>query len=634
MENLGFGLGHFSYLCRTEMSDTTDIIQLLPDAVANQIAAGEVIQRPASALKELMENAIDSGATALQVILKDAGKTLIQVIDNGCGMSASDARMSFERHATSKIKKSEDLFAIRSMGFRGEALASIAAIAQVEMKTKRMEDELGTKVEISGSELEGQSPNACPNGTNISVKNLFFNVPARRNFLKSNNVETRHIIDEFQRVALAHADISFTLNHNGIDVFHLIPGSLKQRIVALFGNAYNERMVAVDENTSIINVKGFVGKPEVAKKTRGEQYFFVNKRFIKDGYLNHAVQTAFQELLPQGSYPSYFLYIDIDPAKIDINIHPTKTEIKFEDEKSIYAIIRASVKRALGQYSVMPSMDFEIDRSLNIPVLTKDTEFKQPMIDYKPGYNPFKDDTAPVPSSDKWRSDRQQRIDPNWQKLYEGLEPKTIGTELQQPNTLIDLEAEEETLESTNIFQLFGKYIVTQIKSGLMIIDQQAAHERILYERYLLYLKNNQGVHQQQLFPQTIEFSTLDFELVKEMEADIRALGFDIREFGRNTYVVHGVPAGIQSGEETEMIEGLLEQFKNNSTELKLDRRENLARSIANNLAIKSGKTMSVKEMKHLIDELFACNAPAVAPNGKPVLSIISEEELAKKFNK
>ncbi len=621
----------------------TDIIQLLPDSVANQIAAGEVIQRPASALKELLENAIDSGANTINVILKDAGKTLIQVIDNGCGMSETDARMSFERHATSKIKNAEDLFAIRTMGFRGEALASIAAIAQVELKTKRTEDELGVMIEISGSKVDSQSACSCPNGTNISIKNLFYNVPARRNFLKSNPVETRHILDEFQRVALAHPDLGFSLNHNGIDVFHLIKGTFKQRIVALFGNLYNERMVAVDESTTIIEIKGFVGKPEVAKKTRGEQYFFVNKRFIKDGYLNHAVQAAFQDLLPPGSYPSYFLFIEIDPAKIDINIHPTKTEIKFEDERSVYAIVKASVKRALGQYSVMPSMDFDIDRSVNIPVITKDTVITPPSINLKPGYNPFREDTTNTPSSDTWRGvgrDSQarpnQRIDPNWQKLYEGLDLAAI--EKEAPNAVqakIETEWDEEATETGHVFfQLFNKYILTPLRSGLMIIDQQAAHERVLYERYFNYLTKNQGLHQQQLFPQTIEFSTTDFALVTELEEEIRALGFDIKPFGRNTFVVHGVPSDIQAGEEKEMIEGLLEQYKNNASELKLDKRENLARSIATKLSIKAGKPLSIKEMKHLTDELFACSNPNIAPNGKPVLMMMNEQEFVKRFGK
>ena len=621
----------------------SDIIQLLPDSVANQIAAGEVIQRPASALKELLENAIDSGANTINVILKDAGKTLIQVIDNGCGMSETDARMCFERHATSKIKNAEDLFAIRTMGFRGEALASIAAIAQVELKTKRTEDELGVMIEMNGSKVESQAACSCANGTNISVKNLFYNIPARRNFLKSNPVETRHILDEFQRVALAHPDLGFTFNHNGIDVYHLIPGTFKQRIVALFGNLYNERMVAVDESTTIIEIKGFVGKPEVAKKTRGEQYFFVNKRFIKDGYLNHAVQSAFQDLLPPGSYPSYFLFIDINPAKIDINIHPTKTEIKFEDERSVYAIVKASVKRALGQYSVMPSMDFDIDRTLNIPVITKDTVITQPSINLKPGYNPFNTEEENAPSSQQWRGEPRQRIDPNWQKLYEGLDIKAIekeaaGLDLQSsPNQQqAVVEWDEESIENTThiFFQLFNKYIVTPVRSGLMVIDQQAAHERVLYERYLQYLTKNQGLHQQQLFPQTIEFSAIDFALVTELEEEIRALGFDIKPFGKNTFVVHGVPSDIQAGEEKEMIEGLLEQYKNNESELKLDKRENLARSIAYNLAIKSGKPLSIKEMKHLTDELFACDSPTLAPNGKPVLMMINEEEFAKRFSK
>ncbi len=603
---------------------TSDIIQLLPDSVANQIAAGEVIQRPASALKELLENAIDAGATIINVNIKDAGKTLIQVIDNGCGMSDTDARMSFERHATSKIKNAEDLFAIRTMGFRGEALASIAAIAQVELKTKRMEDDLGSSIEISGSKVENQSQCPSPNGTNFSIKNLFYNIPARRNFLKSNPVETRHLLEEFQRVALSHPDLSFTFNHNGIDVFHLNASTFKQRIVSLFGNSYNERMVAVEESTTIISIKGFVGKPEVAKKTRGEQYFFVNKRFIKDNYLNHAVQSAFQDLLPPGSYPSYFLFIEIDPAKIDINIHPTKTEIKFEDERAIYSIIRASVKRALGQYSVMPSMDFEIDRSVNIPVITKDTVIIHPSINLQPGYNPF---TAPRDAP----SHNNKKIDPNWQKLYEGLDLAAIEKEAPIPK-----ETDEDLSEPIGhvFFQLFNRYIVTPMHSGLMVIEQQAAHERILYERYLNYLTRNQGLHQQQLFPQTIEFSATDYDLMNELEEEIRALGFDIKPFGKHTYVIHGVPSDIRQGEEKESIEELLEQYKNNQSTLQLSKRENLARAIATNLSIKAGQFLSHREMKHLAEDLFSCHSSASAPNGKPIWMIINEEEFARRFSK
>lgn len=614
----------------------SDIIQLLPDSVANQIAAGEVVQRPASAVKELIENAIDSGADHIQVILKDAGKSLIQIIDNGCGMSETDARMCFERHATSKIRKAEDLFAIRTMGFRGEAMASIAAIAQVELKTRRHEDELGVQVRMEGSEFLGQEAVACPAGTSISVKNLFYNTPARRNFLKGNSVELRHIIDEFQRVALAHPELHFNLHHEGNELFHLPPASLKQRIVHLFGTNYNQRLVPVEEETSISKILGYVGKPEFAKKTRGEQFFFVNKRFIKDPYLNHAVLSAFEEVLPKDSFPLYVLFIDIDPTQIDINVHPTKTEIKFQDEKALYAIIRSAVKRSLGRYNIAPTLDFNQETGFSRMITPQAPEdIVAPSISFNPDYNPFQ--TESQTSSSRNLGQTKEKVDRNWASLYE------IGEAVQAQTQELAFETEQvistslaaKKVGDKQLVQLHQRFILSTIKSGFMLIDQQAAHERILYERFLTQLENHQGVCQQSLFPQTVSLTAADFELVKELLPDIQSLGFQIREFGKNTFVVEGVPADISTNaSEVELLEHLIEGFKNNQSTLKLDKRDNLARTLARNTAIKNGAILSTEEMNALIDELFACQMPQVALSGKPIIVTFSLEELMQKFEK
>jgi len=616
-----------------------DIIQLLPDAVANQIAAGEVVQRPASAVKELIENAIDAGADKIQLILRDAGKSLIQVIDNGCGMSLTDARMSFERHATSKIKKAEDLFAIRTMGFRGEAMASIAAISQVELKTRRHEDELGTCIFIEGSEVLSQEACSVNTGTSISVKNLFYNTPARRNFLKSNPVEMRHIIDEFQRVALANPQIFFTLHHDGQEVYHLPEAMLKQRVVHLFGNNYNQRLVPVEEDTTIIKLHGFVGKPEFARKTRGEQFFFVNNRFIRDAYLNHAVLTAFQELLPDETYPLYVLFIEIDPSKIDINVHPTKTEIKYQDEKAIYAIIRSAVKRSLGRYNITPSLDFDQENSIEHLITPKPfEEIVAPTIAFNPDFNPF----APEKKADReipflrGASDyRGSPIPKNWDTLYEisKKEPAYQHQMHEEKNIAVD---EQEITKSSErqLFQIHGRFILSQIKSGFMLISQQQAHERVLYERFLQQLQNHSGISQQSLFPQSVTLNSSDFELLRELLPDVRALGFDIREFGKNTVVVEGIPADLNNVGEHELLEQLLEGFKNNLAILKLDKRDNLARSLARNAAIKAGTKLSLEEMNLLIDQLFACQMPNLALNGKPVITTFTLNELLERFEK
>lgn len=613
----------------------SDIIQLLPDSVANQIAAGEVVQRPASAVKELLENALDAGADKIQLIVKDAGKALIQVIDNGCGMSVTDARMCFERHATSKVRKADDLFAIRTMGFRGEAMASIAAIAQVEMKTKRHEDEVGTLIEIEGSIIIKQEPTATPNGTSICVKNLFYNTPARRNFLKSNPTEMRYIIDEFQRVALAKPHIAFSLHHDGSEIYRLPSATIKQRIVHLFGNNYNERLIPVEEETTIINLKGYIGKPEFAKKTRGEQFFFVNDRFIKDNYLNHAVNKAYEELLPNDHFPLYVLFIEIDPSKIDVNVHPTKTEIKYLDEKSIYAIIHSAVKRSLGRFNISPTLDFNQETAFSQMITPKAPEdIVPPSIAFNPNFNPFGTSKTTSGATTYFKEQHKPKeVAQNWGSLYE----IANYTQAEQVSIALDDEKEEETVVSNKQYmQVHNRYIVSQIKSGVMVIDQQAAHERILYERFLLHLEDRKGASQQSLFPQTVMLSPGDFELAKSLLDDIKSLGFDVREFGKNTLIIEGIPVDLGSTNinETQLFEHLIEGFKNSQQELKLTKRDALARSMARNSAIKAGMALSQQEMNTLIDELFACKTPNFSINGKPAIQTITLAELAQKFEK
>ncbi|MFA7467568.1 MAG: DNA mismatch repair endonuclease MutL, partial [Desulfotomaculaceae bacterium] len=519
-----------------------DIIQLLPDGVANQIAAGEVVQRPASAVKELIENAIDAGADQIKLLVRDAGKSLIQVIDNGCGMSAADARLSLQRHATSKIRRAEDLFAIRTMGFRGEAMASIAAIAQMELRTRRHEDDLGTVLEVAASEIIRQTEDAMPVGTSISVKNLFYNIPARRNFLKSDVVELRHIVDEFQRVALAHPTVHFTFHNDGNEIYHLPPGTLKQRVVHIFGNNYNERLVPIEEDTSIIRIKGFIGKPKYAKKGRGEQFFFVNKRFVKDAYLNHAILKAYEEVLPDDTYPLYILFIEIDPARIDINVHPTKTEIKYEDEKSIYAIVRSAVKRSLGQYNISPSLDFDQETGFANMIQPKPLDqITPPQISFDPDFNPFLKENPRAgrgsgstgvgssgAGSSGGASSNQHKpsgIPQNWEQLYEvtqKIEPQQLT--LEQASDHADESKESEGVATNRLFQLHKRFIISQIHSGMMLIDQQAAHERILYEQFLQQLEARQGTSQQSLFPQTLDLDPADTALINGLLPEIQAL--------------------------------------------------------------------------------------------------------------
>ncbi|MGN7203048.1 DNA mismatch repair endonuclease MutL [Pedobacter sp. SAFR-022] len=614
----------------------SDIIQLLPDSVANQIAAGEVVQRPASAVKELLENAIDAGANKVQLILKDAGKALIQMIDNGCGMSVTDARMCFERHATSKVRKAADLFAIRTMGFRGEAMASIAAISQVEMKTRRHEDEIGTMIEIEGATFIKQEPCATPAGTSICIKNLFYNTPARRNFLRSNPAEMRHIIDEFQRISMANPHIAFSLHSDGQEIYRLPASGLKQRIVHLLGNNYNERLIPVEEETSIINLKGFIGKPQFAKKTRGEQFFFVNNRFIKDGYLNHAVTKAYEELLTEENFPLYVLFIDIDPAKIDVNVHPTKTEIKYLEEKSIYAIMHSAVKRSLGRFNISPSIDFDQETGFSSMIsLKKPEDIVPPTINFNPDFNPFGESKSTTREyAYQSSNDYQPAVSKNWGSLYE-----IVKHQPQEQAALeLDPEGEDEKLAPVQkqLMQVHNKYIMSQIKSGIMVIDQQAAHERILYERFLLHLEDRKGASQQSLFPQTVTLSPNDFELAKSLLEDIKSLGFEVREFGKNTLVIEGIPVDLGSNNfnETQLFEHLIEGFKNSQQELKLDKRDALARSMARNSSIKSGVSLEQEEMNTLIEQLFACKTPNFSISGKPVIQTIGLTEIDKKFDR
>lgn len=598
----------------------SDIIQLLPDSIANQIAAGEVVQRPASAVKELMENSIDAGGKNIRLIVKDAGKTLLQVIDDGMGMSETDARMSLERHATSKIRRAEDLFTLHTMGFRGEALASIAAVAQMEMKTRLAKDELGTFIVVEGSEIKRQEPVACDQGTSISVKNLFFNIPARRNFLKSNPVELKHILDEFQRLSLAHPDLSFSFIQGDEVIYDLPTGKLSQRIVNLFGKSYQEQLAACQEETDMVRVTGYVGKPDFARKTRGEQFLFVNKRFIRSNYLHHAIMNAYEGLLPENSFPFYVLFIEIDPKHIDVNVHPTKTEIKFDDERAVYAVVRAAVRQAIGSHNLTPALDFNADVNI-ISKLNSATHSNEVYFD------------------ERFSSSLHRSNSENWEKLFEGHEAlKPKGDELAGSVHTLRFESsinkpdDNPVVQEKVLFQLHARYLVKEVKSGMMIVDQQAAHERILFEKFLQQFRQKSIQSQQSLFPQPVAFSASDFALVMEMQQEIEALGFRFEVFGKNTLLINGIPANINSGREKELFEGLIEQFKINQSELSLPIPENLARSLAKRAAIKAGQRLSKEEMAGLIDGLFACQTPNYSPDGRPAFFIFELGKIENHF--
>ncbi len=611
-----------------------DIIQLLPDSVANQIAAGEVIQRPASVVKELVENAIDAGATQIKVNIKDAGRTLIQIIDNGCGMSDTDARMAFERHATSKIKTANDIFAIRTMGFRGEALASIAAIAEVELRTKEHDHDLGTFIHISGSNIITQEPVRCDNGTNFQIKNLFFNVPARRKFLKSNPAELKHIINEIQRIALANPDISISLHHNGSAIYELSSTNKRVRIVSMFGKNINQSLIPLDTETSVVKISGFIGQPKHAKKMFGEQFFFVNKRYMKHPFFHKAIMQCYEKILPPGTFPSYFIYFEINPAEIDVNIHPTKTEIKFENESMIWQILQASVREALGKFNIVPSIDFDQAGSLDIPMPLRDFgDVSMPEIKVNPSYNPFDAPTPSINYSGSGSSFSSKPIDrpstANWQSLYKGLEPNFDTKPEPQEEEPVQFRIEEQQTVKSSI-QFKNKYILTPVKSGLMVIDQKRAHERILYERLMHVLENHEVASQQQLFPETFELNASDASLLSSILPDLKALGFDIRDFGKNSFIINGTPGVLNTSSPIEIIESLLEEYKNSAGNLQEKARETVAISLAQASAIPYGHSLKPGEINELIDNLFACQTPNFSPKGKKILSIMPLDDFEK----
>ena len=620
------------------MSDT---IHLLPDHIANQIAAGEVIQRPASAVKELLENAVDAGATEIRLLVNDSGKALIQVIDNGKGMSPQDAQNAFARHATSKITTIEDLFQIRTMGFRGEALASIAAVAQVSLKTRRAQDELGTSVEIENSKVTETSAVACAIGTTISMKNLFFNVPARRNFLKSNSAEFKHIIEEFTRVALAFPEVYFSLTSNGQDVYHWEGGSFKQRAIQVLGNSYQTKLVTVGEQTDYLTITGFVGKPETSKKTRSDQYFFVNRRFIKSAYLHHAVANAFDGLIAKENFPSYILYIDVDPTQVDINVHPTKQEIKFEDDKIIYAFVQAAVKHALAQFSIAPSLDFSLDASIQqLDAVQK--PFTAENASTAASQSLYEGFTKKNQAHFISKSDYASKQD--WKSFFTTLPnaENTVGQDVQDNETYIvkassmGMYKEGSPLQvnpEASLLQLHHTFIVAPSHSGCIMIHQQLAHERILYEKFQKASAHPHAT-QKSLFPVVLELSVSDAILLEEMIEDLAIIGYEIEAFGQNSFIIQGIPADVNAGNEKNAIELLLEQFKHFSGEVKFSKREKLIRCMARQMAIKAGQALTQKEMHALIEGLGECDIPNITASGAPTFVEFKEDYLNGLFSK
>jgi DNA mismatch repair protein MutL len=588
----------------------SEIIHVLSDAVANQIAAGEVIQRPASVIKELMENAVDAKATSIRVLIKDAGKTLIQVVDNGCGMSEGDAQRCFERHATSKISSAEDLFSIQTSGFRGEALASMAAVAEVSLKTCRDGDELGIQIRIAGSKLQSKEAVQAPVGSNFQIRNLFYNIPARRKFLKSDQTEFRHIINEFNRVALTNPEIEFSLIHNESEIFQLPASNLRQRIVGVFGKSISSYLIPLESETTLITINGFIGKPEHAKRTYGEQYFFVNNRYIKHPYFHKAVVNAYDQILPADHIPSYFINFSIDPSHVDVNIHPSKTEVKFEDERAIWQILLASVKKAIGKNNLAPSLDFDTEGVIDIPVLSRDTEIRQPSIDTNPSYNPFAGENS---------YEREKRSTPYLDERFEGWE------QLFEPAPGIEKKTQKN-------LQIRNKYILAPVKSGVMLIDQRRAHERILYERMLKALEDHQPQAQQSLFPETITLNAADYQVCLEMLAPMEQLGFDIRDFGNNSVVIHGFPADMNPAGAGDTIEMMIEQYKSLQSLNDTQYAERISKSAAKASAIHYGKQLSDMEMQELIDQLFACENPNHTPSGSLIVRIMGLEELDAHF--
>lgn len=619
----------------------SDIIHLLPDSIANQIAAGEVIQRPASVVKELVENAVDAGAGHVQVNIKDAGRTLVQVIDNGKGMSETDARMAFERHATSKISTADDLFSLHTMGFRGEALASIVAVAQVELRTRQKGTELGISLSYSGSVLESIEPDACNEGSIFSVKNLFFNIPARRKFLKSNDVEFRNIITEFERIALVNPQVALSLYHNDTEIFNLPVSGLRPRIISVYGKSLNQKLLSVDAQSSLVTISGFVGRPDSTKKRGALQYFFVNGRFMKHPYFHKAVMQAYDQLIPQGEQPNYFIYFTLDPATIDVNIHPTKTEIKFENEQPIWQILMAATREALAKSSAIPTIDFDVADAINIPVynpVKEEKNYQSPRVQVNSNYNPFDTSSYKKPEFD-------------WSKLYQDfeedrsaiqVEPPMFEVPVADPPQAVSIDADEivrvETTDhlftevSNPCYQYKGRYLVTSLKSGLALIDQHRAHVRILFDQYILNIRQRKGASQQVLFPEMVEFTAVEAALVPALLDDMRFIGFDLTHLGNNSYAINGLPAGVDNLDPAELVRDMVNRAIETGCEVYDEICNSLALSLAKAAAIRPGKMLSTEEMDHLIATLFSCQESNLTPDGKTIISMLTDEELEKRF--
>ena len=619
----------------------SDIIHLLPDSIANQIAAGEVIQRPASVVKELVENAVDAGAGHIQVNIKDAGRTLVQVIDDGKGMSETDARMAFERHATSKISTADDLFSLHTMGFRGEALASIVAVSQVELRTRLKGAELGTHLVFSGSELESVEPDACTEGSIFSVKNLFFNVPARRKFLKSNETEFRNIINEFERIALVNSQVALSLYHNDTEIFNLPESGLRQRIVNVYGKTLNQKLLSVDAQSSLVTISGFVGRPDSAKKRGALQYFFVNGRFMKHPYFHKAVMQAYEQLIPAGEQPNYFIYFTLDPATIDVNIHPTKTEIKFENEQPIWQILMAATREALAKSSAIPTIDFDVEDAIDIPVYNPVKEaapYKAPCVQVNSGYNPFETSSYKKPEFD-------------WSKLYNDFEGDRNairqGAELTGSFLAPDLsepaiEADEVVVQDTSgslfndvsnpCYQYKGKYIITSLKSGLALIDQHRAHVRILFDQYITNIRQQRGASQQVLFPEIVALTASEATVLPTLLEDMRFIGFDLTNLGNNSYAINGLPAGVENLDPVSLIRNMVDRVIDTGCEVHEEICDSLALSLAKAAAIRPGKILSGEEMDNLLASLFSCQESNLTPDGKTIISKLTDEELEKRF--
>ena len=614
----------------------SDIIHLLPDSVANQIAAGEVIQRPASVVKELVENAIDADAKEVHVLVADAGKTSIQVIDDGKGMSETDARLSFERHATSKIREAADLFALHTMGFRGEALASIAAVAEVELKTRREEDELGTRLLIAGSRVESQEPVTCPRGSNFLVKNLFFNVPARRTFLKSNSTELSNIMTEFERIALVHPSVSFTLLHNDVELLNLPAMPLRQRVMAVFGKKMNQQLLSLEVETTLVRISGFVAKPETARKKGAHQYFFVNGRYMRHPYFHKAVMEAYERLIPAGEQVSYFIYFDVDPKNIDVNIHPTKTEIKFENEQAVWQILAAAVKETLGRFSAVPSIDFDTEDMPDLPAFGGTPSPEPPRVSYDSGFDPFRSAAAPSYGG----GEHKRSASGDWQQLYAGVaraskmnEPEADLLPDEEALVAAALAPEEPVVEKgAQYFQLKGRFILTSVKSGLMLIDQHRAHVRVLFDRYMEQIRTRKGVSQGVLFPEVVELAPAETVVLDSLSADLAAVGFDLTPLGGGSYAVNRVSAGIEGLSPVDLIKNMVSTAREQGTDVREEVQSILALTLARSAAIVYGQVLGEEEMANLVDSLFACQAPGYTPDGRTVLVTVREEEIEKRF--